>query len=302
MNLTDLEAFVAVVDHGSVVAAATRLHLTQSAVTRRIQNLEEVLGVPLLDRQTRPVQPTKAGKETYEFAKPVLSSVNDLKAAVVYKGETYGEFRFGVTRGIGELALKRPIECLRAAFPNVKIQAFAQWSPVLLERLQNRALDAAVIFLPDGSMAPAGLLGECLGTQTFSIVAAKALRLPRTTTLAQLSSCSWIINPAGCLCARTIEAAMLQQRLPMTVAVEAEGYDLQLSLVSQGVGLGVVMPKVLESSPFRKQLQVLKVKDVSPQFGIWVLHAPHIGSMAPAVQCLRDAIQQHLHDRKPSFR
>jgi DNA-binding transcriptional LysR family regulator len=297
MNLIDLEAFVAVVDYGSVVAAATRLHLTQSAVTRRIQNLEDVLGVPLLDRQTRPVQPTKAGKETYEFAKPVLSSVNDLKAAVIHKGETYGEFRFGVTRGIGDLALRRPIECLRAAFPNLKIQAFAQWSPALLERLQNRALDAAVIFLPDGSTPPSGLVGECLSTQTFSVVASKALRFPRTTTLAQLSSFSWVLNPTGCLCARAIETALLQKRLPMTVAVQAEGNDLQLSLVSQGVGLGVVMPKVLESSPFRKQLQVLTVKDVSPQFGVWELHSPHIGSLVPAVQCLREAIQEHLNGR-----
>ena len=45
MNLIDLEAFVSVVDHGSVVAAAAGLHLTQSAVTRRIQNLEDVLGM-----------------------------------------------------------------------------------------------------------------------------------------------------------------------------------------------------------------------------------------------------------------
>jgi DNA-binding transcriptional LysR family regulator len=45
MNLIDLEAFVSVVDHGSVVAAAAGLHLTQSAVTRRIQNLEDALGI-----------------------------------------------------------------------------------------------------------------------------------------------------------------------------------------------------------------------------------------------------------------
>ena len=43
MNLIDLEAFVAVVDHGSVVAASAVLHLTQSAVTRRIQNLEDAV-------------------------------------------------------------------------------------------------------------------------------------------------------------------------------------------------------------------------------------------------------------------
>jgi DNA-binding transcriptional LysR family regulator len=75
MNLIDLEAFVSVVDHGSIVAAAAGLHLTQSAVTRRVQNLEDALGTPLLDRHTRPLQPTRAGQETYEFAKPVLSSV-----------------------------------------------------------------------------------------------------------------------------------------------------------------------------------------------------------------------------------
>jgi DNA-binding transcriptional LysR family regulator len=90
---------------------------------------------------------------------------------------------------------------------------------------------------------------------------------------------------------------MLQQRLPMTVAVQAEGNDPQLSLVAQGVGLGVVMPKVLGSSPFRKQLQVLKVRDFSSQQAVWVLHSSHIGSLVPAVQCLRDAVQEYLNSR-----
>jgi DNA-binding transcriptional LysR family regulator len=69
MNLIDLEAFVSVVDHGSVVAASAALRLTQSAVTRRVQNLEDALGTPLLDLQTRPLQPTLSGTETYELAR-----------------------------------------------------------------------------------------------------------------------------------------------------------------------------------------------------------------------------------------
>jgi DNA-binding transcriptional LysR family regulator len=113
MNLIDLEAFVSVVDHGSVVAAAAGLHLTQSAVTRRIQNLEDALGMPLLDRQTRPMRPTRAGQETYEFAKPVLSSVNDLKTGIMNGGEPSGNFRFGMPRGLGDLAIGSPIRCLR---------------------------------------------------------------------------------------------------------------------------------------------------------------------------------------------
>jgi DNA-binding transcriptional LysR family regulator len=153
MNLIDLEAFISVVDHGSTVAAAARLHLTQSAVTRRIQNLENALGTPLLDRRTRPVQPTRAGQETYEFAKPVLSSVNDLKAAIMDGGALSGDFRFGMPRGLGDLALGLPIRDLRAKFPKLQIQAFMQWSEVLMERLSNRTLDAAFILLPEGSPA-----------------------------------------------------------------------------------------------------------------------------------------------------
>src|ERR1700685_2240300 len=135
MNLIDLEAFVSVVDHGSTVAAAARLHLTQSAVTRRIQNLEDALGTPLLDRQTRPMQSTRAGQETYEFAKPVLSSVNDLKEGILHGGAPPAHFCFGVSRALGALAVGSPIKCLRVEFPMVQIQALVQWSVVLLERL-----------------------------------------------------------------------------------------------------------------------------------------------------------------------
>jgi len=70
-------------------------HLTQSAITRRIQNREESLGVSLFDRQSRPIQLTAAGRATYESAKPVLCSVGNLRSAVVHQGETSGSFRFG---------------------------------------------------------------------------------------------------------------------------------------------------------------------------------------------------------------
>src|ERR1700744_3341564 len=101
MNLIDLEAFVSVVDHGSTVAAAARLHLTQSAVTRRIQNLEDALGSPLLDRQSRTLRSTRAGQETYEFAKPVLSSVTELKTGIILGADPFGDSRGEMSESLG---------------------------------------------------------------------------------------------------------------------------------------------------------------------------------------------------------
>src|SRR5579859_1436688 len=226
MNLIDLEAFVSVVDHGSVVAAAAGMHLTQSAVTRRIQNLEDVLGMPLLDRKTRPLQPTRAGQETYEFAKPVLSSVSDLKAGIMHGGEPSGNFRFGMSRALGDLAIGSPIRRLRAEFPKVQIQAFVQWSPVLLERLASRAMDAAVVLLPEGIAPPDSLVSERIGTVPLAIVAAKDKRLPQAATLKDLASNAWVVNPRGCSSRQLLEVTLLQHGLPFVSAVEAEGYEL----------------------------------------------------------------------------
>jgi DNA-binding transcriptional LysR family regulator len=297
MNLIDLEAFVAVVDHGSVVAAAARLHLTQSAVTRRIQNLEDALGTSLLDRQTRPMLPTRAGQETYEFARPVLSSVNDLKSGVMEGSEPSGDFRFGMSRSLGDLAIGAPIRCLRADLPKVRIQAFVQWSGVLLERLVTRALDCAVVLLPEESTPPASLTSECLGAAPFTIVAAKTNRLSKPPTLEELASNAWVLNPHGCSVRQSLEGAFLQRGLPFVSAVEAEGYELHLSLVSEGVGLGLVMPQVLHSSVSRKHIKPVTVKGLSLTQNVWILHSKHIGRLAPAVRCVREAVKEQLRSR-----
>jgi DNA-binding transcriptional LysR family regulator len=294
MNLIDLEAFVSVVDRGSIVAAAADLHLTQSAVTRRIQNLEDALGSPLLDRQTRPLQLTRAGQETYEFAKPVLSSVNDLKTGIMDGGEPSGDFRFGMSRSLGDLAIGLPIRRLRADLPKVRIQAFVQWSGVLLERLATRTLDCAVVLLPEGNTPPASLMSECIGATPFIIVAAKSTRLSQPATLEELASNAWVLNPHGCSARQFLEAAFLQRGLPFVSAVEAEGYELHLSLISDGVGLGLVMPQVLQSSALRKRIKSVTVKGLSPMQNVWILHSKHIGRLAPAVRSVREAVKQQL--------
>jgi DNA-binding transcriptional LysR family regulator len=298
MNLIDLEAFVSVVDHGSIVRASVALHLTQSAVTRRVQNLEDVLNVSLLDRHSRPLQPTLAGKETYAFAKPVLSSIHDLKSAIMDGGEPSGDFRFGMSRILGDLALAGPIECLRSEFPRLQIHAFVQNSDDLIERLLGRTLDAAVVQLPEDAAPPPSLVGECLGTQPIIILAAKNKRLSPSPTFEELSGNPWLLNPYGCAIHKMVEDAFLQRRLPFVTALEAEGSDLQLSLVAKDVGLGITMPHVFRSSAFRKSLKIVNVKGFTPYRKIWLLHAPHIGRLAQGVGCLRQAVMQYLSEHR----
>jgi DNA-binding transcriptional LysR family regulator len=119
MNLSDLEAFAAVVESGSIVGAAGRLYLTQSAVTKRIQNLEGALDVILLDRQSRPMRPTHVGKKVYDHAEEIPASVAAMKAEVVHDGEPSGEFNLGVAPGLGETVVAPLFKTLCHHFPKL---------------------------------------------------------------------------------------------------------------------------------------------------------------------------------------
>jgi DNA-binding transcriptional LysR family regulator len=295
MNFYDLEALVAVIDYGSVIASAASLHVTQSAITRRLRSLEDALGVPLLDHKTRPLQPTRAGLETYTFAKQVLNAVSDLKAAVVDDGEPSGNFRFGVARGLGGAVLTESICYLRTEYPKLSIQAFSRWSVHLMEQLMSRTLDAAAVVLPRGESPPQTLIADCLGSESYAVVAAKTVPFPPNPTLHELSSHGWILNPNGCGARRSIESALAAHRLPFKVAVEVDGYEMQLSLVSQGLGLALVMPQVLRASEYRKQLRVVKVADFLSEQAVWILHASHIGRLASVIQTLSGVVKRSLH-------
>ena len=81
-DFTDLEAFLAVMETASFHHAAERLNLSQSAITRRIQKLEEVLGSPLFERTTRLVKPTLAAKRLFPRAEAILDGAEEATRAM----------------------------------------------------------------------------------------------------------------------------------------------------------------------------------------------------------------------------
>jgi DNA-binding transcriptional LysR family regulator len=79
-DLADIRAFVAVADLGSITAASATLHLSQSALSRRIDKLEDALGVALFVRTTRKVELTSVGRSFVPKARNVL---NELESALL---------------------------------------------------------------------------------------------------------------------------------------------------------------------------------------------------------------------------
>ncbi|WP_211453928.1 LysR family transcriptional regulator [Collimonas antrihumi] len=295
MNTHDIEAFVAVVETGSIVAAATRLHLTQPGISRRVQSLEDRLGVALLERQSKPLKPTAAGREVYQRGRRVLGSVADLLAGVEPGSEASGEFRLGVAPFLAELALTHPIDRLRAEFAKLTLRITTGWSPTLLTLLESNAIDAAAVVLPDDVMPPNTLTTHLLSHQMPVIVAHREAGLREgRLSLQELASQAWVLNQDGCGIRRSIRHALDAARLPVDVAVETFGTELQLSLVARGVGIGMVMPGALARSAFRDQLRVLQVAEFKAGVNTWLVHARAPGRLAAPIARLRQDMSEML--------
>lgn len=295
---------MAVVDSGSMVRAAARLHLTQPGLTRRVQNLETTLGVPLLDRQSKPLKPTSAGKEVYALARAVLRSVDDLLAVAAPGSEPSGELRIGVPPFLSELALEAPVDRLRAAFPRLTLRVTAAWSPALLERVTRAEVDAAVVLMPASFAMPDALMATLLAVQPTLVVASRTFDLPHSAdgeraaslTLEELARYPWVLNQDGCGMRSVLSRALQSTGLQFEVAVEAFGSDLQLSLVARGLGLGVVTPHVLERSPYRDALRRIDVPGFDGNLNVWLVHGALPGRLLRPVELLRDALTELLDD------
>ena len=122
-DLDDLRGFVAVAELGSFHAAAEALHLSQPALTRRIQKLEGTLGVQLIDRDTRQLRLSSVGRDFFFKAKRVL---DDLDAAVLGIRElgdrATGEVTVAAVPTATYYFLPQVIEAFNAQYPRIRIR------------------------------------------------------------------------------------------------------------------------------------------------------------------------------------
>src|SRR5215218_4310277 len=136
MNIEDVRAFVAVVDMGSLARAALRLNLTQPAISRRVQRLEEALGVILLDRDQKPARPTRAGEAAYRRCLAVVRATETLTRETRAELPA-GPLRFGISLGIAESVFVPALDVLRENHPQLSLNLVAAGSPDLQKQVSD---------------------------------------------------------------------------------------------------------------------------------------------------------------------
>lgn len=148
-TLRQLQYLKLLAEHASFSRAAEAAHVSQPALSSGVQELERILGAPVVERTRGRVTLTAVGAEAVRRAEDVLARTEDLVEAARNAGRPLtGRLRLGVIPTVAPFLLPRRLPGLKAAYPGLKLFIREDLTPRLVAALKAGQLDAAVIALP----------------------------------------------------------------------------------------------------------------------------------------------------------
>lgn len=165
-HLGDVETFIAVIEHGSLTAAAVALATTPSVISRAIVRLENRLGTQLLRRTTRRQGLTDAGRVYLEHARSAFALIDDAERAIQdQNGELSGRVRLSVPTTYGHYRLPSMLQRYAQRYPRVSIEL----------NIANRNVDLVAegydLAIRLGQLPDSGLVARKLEDATLCVVA-----------------------------------------------------------------------------------------------------------------------------------
>lgn len=152
MNLSNFDAFLAVMQHGSISIAAEKLFLTQPAITKRLKNLEQELGVHLFEPAGRGIQPTQAAHELLPRVKQWLLDYENIKHTLSHAQNTIGGIlRIGTSHHIGLHHLPAILKQYVQQYPEVQLDVHFVDSEQAHQAVLSGELELAFLTLPPKS-------------------------------------------------------------------------------------------------------------------------------------------------------
>lgn len=260
MELRPLRALVEVVRQGGFSQAAKTIFATQPTVSKAVRQLEDELGMPLLDRHAQPPRLTAAGEIVYRRAVAMLAQRDDLHAELdELKGLKRGVLRLGLPP-IGSSQLFAPLFArFRSLYPGIEVQLFEQGSKRLEAMLSDGELDLAGLLAPTS----AAFEWQSVREEPMCVLVAESVALPvdaGTVAFAALADQPFVLFEAGfALNPMLVDAARSAGFEPHVVARTSQ-IDFMVELVAAGLGVGF-LPRLMAEPRRRPGVRVLALAE-----------------------------------------
>jgi len=240
VTLRQLRTFKTVADLNSFSLAAQRLKLSQPSISYQVKELEQILGLPLLDRLGKRVQLTEAGSLLYGYARRMLDVLDEATVAIEeMRGIQRGSLRVGASTTVGIYLLPAALGAFKKLHPGLVISLEIGTRERVQEQVLHNELDLAVIgpALKDPDLAIIPFLSDEL---VVVAPAGHALANKRGLRLKDVAAAPFVMREAASGSRWSLEKAARKAGAKLTIAMELGSNGAIKHAVESGLGLAVI--------------------------------------------------------------
>jgi DNA-binding transcriptional LysR family regulator len=305
LDLRRLQVLAAVVDTGSVTAAATRLGYTPSSVSQQLSVLERETGVPLIEKNGRGIRPTEAGVLLAEHAEGVLRAVSAAETAMTDLREgRSGRVRVMSFTSAGDTLLPTAVARLRRTRPGLHVATTVGETDVAYEMLRSHQIELAVVLEPFGlgdephdDLLRVHLLDD---PYRAMLPAGHPLTESDTVELTDLAGEDWVAALGGNGFCRddTVDLCRRAGFTPRFVAHAVE-FPAAQAYVAAGIGVGLV--PMLALGTVHRGVEIRRLRRAPEPRHVWIATRPTAAAtatVAETIDALRRAAAEHSRRTK----
>lgn len=294
-DLNDLDVFCRVVERQGFSRAAEELGVPASSVSRRIARLEEGLGVRLLQRTTRKIHLTDAGRLYFEDVSRALREIQSAELSLqAAQGAPRGRVR--VTT-VSEPFVEDVLYDFLEKFPDVTLEIDKS------HRVVDLVADGFDVAIRVGTLTDSSLVAHRLLTSGPILVAAPSYLKARGTpsSIAELRHHDCVIfGPSATSASWTLHTGRGEAKVNVSGRVAVNGFQAAVGACARGFGIGLFPRYFIEVELAAGRLvEVLPEAAPSPT-GLWIVY-PSRKLMAPGVRALIDYVKAELPERLGSL-
>ncbi|HXP97534.1 MAG TPA: LysR family transcriptional regulator [Telmatospirillum sp.] len=287
-ELLDIRAFLAILDLGGFHKAAETLNMSQPALSRRIQALETSVGAPLLERTTRRVVPTSAGRSFAPLARRLLGEFEDSLFGITGLGDRQtGQITLACVPTAVFYFLPEAIERFNAGFPHIRFRILDLSANDGLESVRNGEAEFGINFI-----------GSSESDLTFTPLLDDpfVLACRHDHPLARLDQIDWKDlegEPLIGVCRasgnrQTLENALSKSDVRLNFQYEVNHLTTSLGLVERGLGISV-LPKLATPPGTHPVIVTRRIGEPVVQRTIGLVER-RAARLSPAAQRFRDML------------
>ncbi|MEY2620823.1 MAG: hypothetical protein RIT26_643, partial [Pseudomonadota bacterium] len=271
MKLNQIQALVAIAETGSIRAAAARVGVTQPALSKSLQSLEEELSVALVHRTSRGVNLTPFGQAMLTRGRSIAQEVDRLREQIEQmRGALQGTVNLAVSPSPAVILLPQTLGRFRQDYPNVQLRIREAVFPDTLQMLREGLADIALGAHPQikKSKQPEFLVERLYYNR---LVVTGRVGHPKTgaESLSELLDCDWLLHGPeegpGSMYAPVFKANQLPPPVPSIIS---QSFIATLTLLESSDALSLLPERLIRNLITSRRLMMLPIRELTPRLDV----------------------------------